>query len=451
MRTRRRHLTERTTQAAPDRALRRRAPALVLAGAAALVLFLGLAWLLSRHGHGAAQPGGLDQSLVVEPRPFASTIAVAGVVAASDSIDVTAPLDGVVKRIGFEYGAPVRKGQVLVEFDTASPRQHRNEAEAAYLKANQAEADMADWTNGPEVSRARRAQATAAMDLQDTQRKEQETKALLDRGLVPRSEYDSLVKQERSQTMALTAADQDLAVTLRHGQGANRQVTAIELDNARAQLAELDTQLGGAVVRAPADGVIVRPPSDKGESAGPLHAGLSMSRGQLIGAIARAGGLGVRFKLGEADADRVSPGQAVSVTGPGFAGLTLKGHVTSVGGEALPGSAGGGSTATFAAAAQIDDLSPAQLAVVRIGMTANVVIAVYAAPAALVVPPDAVRGAAPDATVMVKDAKTGRPRPVAVRIGHTAPDGVEVLSGLRPGDIVVWATPVSADAQPPGS
>ena len=66
---------------------------------------------------------------------------------------------------------------------------------------------------------------------------------------------------------------------------------------------------------------------------------MTMTQGQLIGEIAKAGGLAVAFHLGEADADRVSPGQAVTVTGPGFGGDVLQGHVVSVGGEALPGAA----------------------------------------------------------------------------------------------------------------
>ncbi|MDR3510704.1 MAG: efflux RND transporter periplasmic adaptor subunit [Caulobacteraceae bacterium] len=421
----------------------------VLIGVGLLVVGGGV--FLQRRIHGAAtRTGALQQSLVVQPRPFASTISVVGAITPSDTIEVTAPFDGPVKQVGFDYGVPVRQGQLLVLFDTAQVRRQRDEAEAAYLKAAQAASDMATWETGPEVSRARRAQAQATFDLQDTERKAQETKALLDRGLVARSEYESVVQQQRSQQMALTAADQDLTTALRRGQGSNRQITAIELQTARARLAELDAQVANSVVRAPADGVIVRPPTEKGDSAGQIHAGLTMTQGQLIGEIAKAGGLAVAFHLGEADADRVSPGQAVTVTGPGFGGDVLQGHVVSVGGEALPGAAAGGPMAAFAATARLEDLTPAQAAAIRIGMTANVIIDVYRAPAALVVPAAAVQGAAPVATVMVKDAGSGRVRPVPVRLGQVAPDGVEVLSGLKAGDIVVWSAPPT-DGQAPAS
>lgn len=412
------------------------------------LLAAGGGLLLQRRGHAlSARAAAAQQSVVVEPRPFASTIIVAGAVTPGDTLEVTAPFDGMVSQIAFEYGAPVRQGQLLAVFDTVQVRLQRDEAEAAYLKAAQAAGEMADWDSGPDVARARRTRTAAALDLQDTQRKAQETKALLDRGLVARSEYDSLVQQQRSQQMALTAADDDLASTLRRGQGANRQVSAIELRTARARLAELDAEIAAANLRSPADGVIVRPPVEKSNGGGQLHAGMPVTHGQLIGEIARAGRLAVAFRLSEADANRVSPGQPVTVTGPGFEGQSINGVVASVGGQALAGADGAGPMASFAASARLAPLAPAQAAVLRIGMTANVVITVHSSPAALVVPPAAVQGAAPAAAVQVRDARSGQVRTVAVRIGQVAPDGVEVTAGLKPGDIVVW-TP-AADPQAP--
>jgi multidrug resistance efflux pump len=305
---------------------------------------------------------------------------------------------------------------------------------------------MADWSNGPEVSQARRSESSARFDASETDRKIAETKGLLDRGLVARDEYDGLLQQQRSQQMALVAARQELAEALKKGDAANRRVTAIELETARARLDEFAAESAGAVVRAPVSGILVHPPGEKGDAAGqPLHVGMSLTKGQLIGAIAHPGGLAVTFQLSEADANRVRVGQRVAVTGPGFEGVDLTGTIASVAGEATPASGGEGGV-TFAASARLDPLTPAQAAIVRIGMSASVTIDLYRNPAALVAPPSAVRGDAPDTYVMVQAADGGRPRRVPVRIGRVAPDGVEILSGLKPGDVVVWSgTAVSSD------
>ncbi|MDR3507319.1 MAG: HlyD family efflux transporter periplasmic adaptor subunit [Caulobacteraceae bacterium] len=421
-------------------------PRPVMLMAIVLVVLAGGVSLWRKVTHPKAAASVAEQSMVIQPQPFVSTISVTGTVAPGDNADVTAPFDGVVTQVGFDYGAPVTQGQVLVTLDVSDLRRRRNEAMSAFLKASQAAADIASWGTGPEVSRARRAADSAAFDLKDTQRKVEETKGLLDRGLVARSEYEGVLQQQRSQQGALASAQQDLNTALARGQGANRTVAAIDLENAKGRLAELDAQLAGAVVRAPVAGVIVRPPADRAQTQSAIHVGLPLTRGQLVGTIARSGGLAVLFHLGEIDANRVRIGQAVSVTGPGFGALALKGHVVSVAGEASPPSASSGPLTSFDAVARLDGLTPDQAAAVRIGMTANVAIEVYRNPSALVAPPASVRGAAPAATVLVRDAKSGQSHAVPVQIGKVGPDGVEILSGLKAGDVVVWTPPVTAGA-----
>ena len=214
---------------------------------------LGLAalWWMAPQGDAAPAAPSAEQSLVVSPRPFLASIGFTGTIVPGDDIGITAPFDGTVKAVGFLYGDRVAPGQMLVELETSELEQSRNEAESAYLKAAQTAAEMRDWANGPEVSRARRAAATAAFDLRETERKLQETKALLDRGLVARSEYDGIVQQQRTQQMSAAAADEDLRAAFRRGEGANRRVAALELENARARLARLDAASDAAVVRAP--------------------------------------------------------------------------------------------------------------------------------------------------------------------------------------------------------
>jgi multidrug efflux pump subunit AcrA (membrane-fusion protein) len=413
----------------------------VAIGAAALLVLAAATMVAHRRGDAAASNGVVgEQSAVIQTRPFVSTIGVSGMIAAGPGGEVTAPFDGVVRTVSFLYGEPVEQGQVLAVFDVSDVASRRNEAEAATLKADQTAADYANWSSGPDVSRARRAVAMANSDLQDVQRRIDETKTLLDRGLVPRGEYDDLVRQRQAREVAVAAAQQDLTVVMRRGEGPNRRVAALELQNARIQLTALNGQVARAVVRAPVRGVMVRPLADKPDAVTAIHPGLQMTKGQLIGAVAAPDALVVTFKLGEIDANRVRPGQTVTVTGPGFSGLALTGRVTSVAGEATPPSAGN-PTATVAAMARLEGLTPEQAAVVRIGMSANIVIDVYRNPSAIVAPPAALQGAAPAATVTVKDRRTGQARSTPVRLGQVTPDGVEVLSGLKPGDVVVWTPP----------
>ncbi|QNA82614.1 HlyD family efflux transporter periplasmic adaptor subunit [Sphingomonas sp. So64.6b] len=412
--------------------------------AAALALLCGVLaiWWWWPGAKTASATAMIEKSLVVKREPFNSTINVMGTIAPGNGLDITAPFDGTIKSIRFAYGDLVNQGQTLAELDLSGLEQSRNEAESAYLKAAQASNDMTSWTSGPEVSRARRAATSAMYELSDTENKMRETKALLDRGLVPRSEYDGMIQQQRSQKTSLVAAQEDLEIALRRGQGPNRRLAELDLKNAQLRLAKLVAQFDGAILRAPEDGIIVRPPVDAGSAGAAteaLHVGSRLSKGQLIGTIARAGGLGVTFRLDEADINRIRTGMPVMVTGPGFGELSLSGQISSVAGEAGKDSASGTGKASFTATARLNALTPEQAARVKIGMTAMVIVIAYSNPNAIVVPPEAVQGAAPAATVNVRDPKTGKPAPRMVRLGLVSPTGAEILAGLKPGDEVMWS------------
>lgn len=415
--------------------LRSRAGRLAVLATVTLALGAALAPVFHDRAPPPAEAG--EQQLVVDRRPFSTALNLSGVIVPGDGLDVTAPFDGVVRAVGFRYGEQVRAGQVLVEIDPSELLHERNAAESAYLKAKLADEEMAGWADGPEVARARRALATAERDLQEAERALSESKTLLDRGLVPRMEYEGLQQKKLSHEAALAAAREDLETVLKQGRAANRRVAELELQNARARLEKLDAEFRQAVVRAPDAGVIVRPPDSDAE--GPpsaVYVGRRVAKGALIGSIARAGGLAVAFEVDESDVNRLAPGQPVRVTGAGFHQHRLTGRLESVAGQAEVSGSGG--KATFSVKARLDPLSESAAAAVRIGMSADVELTLYDNPSAIVVPPEAISGGAGDAFVLVRDLDRNRPRRVPVQIGYVSPTAVEIRSGLKPSDTVVW-------------
>jgi len=99
------------------------------------------------------------------------------------------------------------------------------------LKAKRAVHDLAHWSQGQEVARARRAMTTIQMSLGDTERKLAETSALLARGIVPRMEVDALEQQANTQRLDLTAAQAEFKLVLAKGGGEDRQIAEMELAN----------------------------------------------------------------------------------------------------------------------------------------------------------------------------------------------------------------------------
>lgn len=408
---------------------------------AALVVGGGLIVGMTRGGDRApveAMEG--RQSLVVKPAPFVVSANFSGRIAPGDRIDLTAPFEAVISRMRFAYGDQVEAGQILIELDPADVARSRAEVEMAWLKAEEDASRMETWAQGPEMRSASRAVTAAEDDLRDLEAKLAESKALLDRGLVPRSEYDGLQQQRRQRLASVIAAREGLAETARRGQGGDRRIALLQRDLARSRY----SSVGGvqdAMIRAPSAGVIVRPDSKGEQGDQGVHSGGRVSKGQLLGVIASTGGLDVVFTLDEADLNAVTAGQKAIVTGPGFGGESLSGTITGVAGEADVGVAAG--KATFTARIRLAPLSETAARNVRIGMTANIAVVAYENPAALVVPPQAVLGAGADAHVMVRTPTSATPQRRAVVIGRVGPSGVEILSGLKSGETVLWG-----DARP---
>lgn len=411
----------------------------VVAVVAALGLLLLWGNTCRRHA-ASGDAAGVELVHVVSRAPFALGSGYRGEIAPGDSVAIVAPFEGVVRRLAFAYGDPVEAGQVLAELDPADVKRVRNEAESAYLTAAQTAADLRAWQDGPEMSRARRGLSAATLELARTERRLEETRMLLDRGLVPRSEYEGLEQQLKIQQMSVESARDELTRTARRGEGVSRRVSALELANAADRLAALNADIAGARVTAPDTGIIVSPPASGPDGAeSDIRVGTRVAKGQPLGVIARAGGLGVRFQLDESDVNSMTIGQPVTVVGAGFPGLTLTGKVASISGQAI--NSGGGSKATFVALAMLDPLDRDEARQVRIGMSAEITVARYSNPRAITLPTAAVQGSGPNTFVMVRDKAGGAPRKAAVRLGRVGPDRVEVLSGLAPGDRVVWTAP----------
>jgi multidrug efflux pump subunit AcrA (membrane-fusion protein) len=389
-------------------------------------------------GDGKTADAPTEQSVVVQRSPFVLSVNFSGRIAPGDRIDLIAPFDAMATRLGFAYGDQVEAGQVLIELDPGDVSRSRAEAETAWLRAEAEASRMQNWAQGPEMRAASRTVAAAEDELHDLETRLTETKALLDRGLVPRSEYDGLLQQRRQRQAAAVAARESQVETARRGQGGDRRIALLQREVAQSQYASVGGA-EGSVIRAPEAGVIVRPDSEGEQGDKGVHAGGRVSKGQLLGVIASTGGLDVVFTLDEADLNAVTPGQKAVVTGPGFGGAALNGVVTGVAGEAdtVPGAG----KATFTARIRLDPLSEAVARNVRIGMTANIAVVAYENASALVVPPQAVQGAAPEAWVMAQSPGEAQPQRRKIGLGRVGPNGVEVLSGIQSGDRVVWSAP----------
>jgi HlyD family secretion protein len=375
--------------------------------------------------------------ITVEPRRATIKLTMFGTIAPGRTVAVISPLDGAVIERRVELGAVVKAGDALLVLDSGPLENRYREALSTLLKTQATHEAVMDWHAGPEMRRARRTLETSVAILTRFDAEVSSLKALFDKGIISRNEYEGVVQQRDAQAASVAGYRDDLAATSAQGSDEKRRTVELELENAKARVADLKRQLDGATITAPAAGIVARPPTNLATplASAPIQVGSQLSRGQPIYSIADTETFVAVGKADEVDVNRLRIGQRVSITSEAFPGIELAGTLTSVSAEAAP-SSGSDNGVLFDVRAHFAPRDAVHRAAIRIGMSVKMSITTFSAEDAIVVPIGAIeRGGQPQATVI--DPDTGTRRSVAVSLGPTTEEGIVVLSGLQPGDQLV--------------
>jgi len=363
----------------------------------------------------------------VHPEPLTVRLGLVGRLEAESTLTITAPFDATVQDKLVSEGQRVTQGQLLFTLSTTQLDIQMRQALAELLKAKRAVQELETWENSQDVGRARRGLATARMILSDTERKLTETRQLLDRGIVPRMEVDALEQQARQQRLDLAAAEADLKSTLARGQGENRQIADMELANATARYDDLVAAKSRRELTAPFAGIAINVQGPGSAPAAlPVYAGTRVAPGQPLIGLASVERVKAVAKVDEGDVNQLREGLPVQISGDGFEGVVLEGHIESVGRQSA-NSDTQGAGASYQIAVGIPPLTAEQQASVRLGMSARLSIVVYRNEHAVVIPAAAVSRVGEKLTVTHRDSPEHPASQVAVTTGHAAPAGIEVF------------------------
>ncbi|WP_316189753.1 efflux RND transporter periplasmic adaptor subunit [Bradyrhizobium sp. SZCCHNS1054] len=415
------------------------AGALIIVAAAVLIYCLSVGVPFTERAKILPEAERRPRTLVVTPTSISTRVVIAGVIAAGKTVPIVAPFDGLVREKRSQLGDRVAADDVLLVMDVGEIETRVREAQSAVLKAAMAVDALDRWEESADVTRAKRALEAADTELAVLERRVEETKALLDRGIVSRNEFDGLAQQRDRQRLTVAGAQQDLAAVRNRGNADNRKLADLDLLNARARLADLERQLEGTIVRSPDAGILTRPPpsaSPGAENLATVEPGVKLARGQPVFAIADTTTLVVVGKVDEIDVGQIRIGQRAEITSDAFPGPPIAGQIVSVSAEAAP-LQGGGRAPSFEVRASFAGEADAKGQWIRLGMSARMAVEVTAAAQAIVVPIEAVRDASTRPTVRVRDKQIGNIRDLPVTLGSTSEKGVVVLSGLSAGDEIV--------------
>jgi multidrug efflux pump subunit AcrA (membrane-fusion protein) len=406
-----------------------------------VVVFLGAGGWFWTKSDNLQTTNTLTQSLpehrpiVVMRQAVSQHLDILGAITAAKSVAIVAPFDGVIREKSVQLGEYVDVGDVLAVMDTSDVTNQFREAQSGYIKAAMAADAIAKWDTSPDVTRARRALVAAENVQASIDHQVEELKVLLEQGIVSRNEHDGVVQQQIAQRDLVAAAQDDLNLALARGNDESRQLIGLELENAQSRLKDVKQQLAGAKIATAVAGIVTQPTSNGVvDAAISIEPGATVSRGAAMFLIAETSTLVVAGVVDEIDINRVNIGQKMIVTSDAFPGNSINGKIISVSSEASAKRNSSG-VPVFEVRGSFSLGSEELRHAVRIGMSARMTIETYSNASALIVPPSVIIFA--DSTPQVKVRRGEEISAVTVQLGNTYPEGVEIISGVEQGDVLI--------------
>ena len=388
----------------------RRWPWLVAAGA--VLAAAVIAWLALR--------GPRVDTLPLRYAPLVRTLQFSARVTTLSRVDVGPTVTGRVAQVLVREGAQVRKGDVLVQLESAELRAALTQAIAS---ERQAQARLSGLrSTGRSGAQATLAQANATLVAATAELNR--VRQLVAQGFFSMSRLDDaqravdVAKAQQSGAQAQTRAVGDGGTDVTQAQA--------QLSAARAATVAAQARLAQAAVLAPADARILTRQVEPGQIVQP---------GKALMSLALNGPTQLVAQVDERFLDQLRVGQAATVVADAFPGERFAARVLSI--APSVDAQRGAIEVKFA----LEQQPPAFL---REDMTLSVEVETGRRARALVLPLRALRtqAAGESATVLVDDA--GRAQARTVRLGLRSLNAVEVLEGLAEGDAVLLGGAVKA-------
>ena len=372
------------------------------------------------------------------PQTLTDSIALKGKLKPIQIFDVASPFAGTIQEKHYEYGQTVTRGQLLLKLDRADTEMKYREARTACIEAEEKLRELEHWGEGNEMLKAQQNVTRSKLALDGHHKTFQETERLFRKEIVPETEYANAKQQYTTARLDYDSALRDLAATREKGEGQNREIARLKLENARQKMKSLDAQMGLADVYAPVSGTILLPDAsgDKDKKSRSIELGGSVGQGDILLSIGNTETISMTAEVDELEVLKIKKGQKVRITIDAV-GETLEGMVAHVSSQAVK-SQEEKRAAFFEVKIALASIPEALRGRLRLGMSAKMEILVLNKPGALMAPIQAVSQEGTNRFVTLRGKGAGAAVKQRVETGITTLDAVEITAGLKAGDEVIY-------------
>ncbi|MBX6394982.1 MAG: efflux RND transporter periplasmic adaptor subunit [Alicyclobacillaceae bacterium] len=357
---------------------------------------------------------------VVKTGTIGGTLTLAGQLQASTMTKVAPKQAGKVTQVLVKVGDAVQAGQPLVRLDTTDLENQLRQQQAA-LQAARAQLDKAKTDAQNSFTQASSALTQAQIALQDAKTNYERTKNLFDAGAASQQQLDQAATNLQTKQAAYDAALQQYHSAAPGGNPLNQdsvKVAQAQVAQAEAAVANIQRQLDQATVTAPISGVVASRDVEVGEYASPQSA---------VVTIAQTNPVKATVQVPETAISQVKPGLAVRVVVPAAGQQEMSGTLARV------SPVEDNTTKSYPADVEI----PNPDGRLKPGMVAQITIQGLTPVQGLVIPASALVETPDGPKVFTVENNVAHQH--LIQIGAVDSQHVQVLKGLKEGDVLVVA------------
>ena len=370
--------------------------------------------LLAACGAQSQKSNSEETVITVKPKANINTLYYNGILEPLSLVNVPSPADAQIQSISFHYGEQVKQGQLLLTISSKKLGDDYTQTLSEFLKVKEEYiASEGKWRGTAELN------------------------AL---GLMSANDFSTAVKQREQQRLSYLQQRQKLEEILQRTreepEELMREISRLTLDDVEQVNAALSNNEKELRVTSPRDGVVLYSASKSSSGSGGgapdrLVPGMAVKEGDSLLAIGDLSGFRMDVDVNEVDILQLRAEMPVTVTGVAFPGITLAGHVSSIGTQAIQGNGG---VPVFQVGITVPKVTPEELKKVHVGMSSRIQVEIKSPPE-ITVPIQSVW--MKDGQEMVYLIKEGKKTAVAVTTGKTSIDEVTITKGLKAGDQIV--------------
>lgn len=349
------------------------------------------------------------ETYIVKKDQFVNRLFYSGSIEPIATRVIPSPAEGVVIDMVFQYGDAVKKGDLLFKLSSSKFLADYKNALLQYVKAKN--------------------------EFNTAKNQLSESKFLYENELIPKDEYNSKQASYYAGQLSLVQAKDALDVFLKQMAIKNIDFYNLTIADTEKISKAIHMQMANKYLHvfAPTSGVILSSIKDQYDNK-KIKKGDMVKEGDVLAIVGDMSGLAVHIKVSELTINQIKIGDKVKVSGIAFPGNALQGVIKQVDRQ---GEASMNGLPTFPVVIQVEHLTKFQQKAIHVGMSAKVEMVIHEK-SELVVPIKAIHEV--DGKTFVSKKHDNRVEEIAVSTGKTTQNNVEILSGLKAGDEIVFAS-----------